>query len=136
MRTDVQPLIRALRTSLTETGFLEFAHRASEQGLVFTGVYDEYSRCVAVATHRVLETSRGRLLFVDDLVTDPELRSHGVGGYLVDQLAERAREANCARLELDSGVVNNQAHRFYHARRMAVSAFHFALELEHGKSAS
>ncbi|MFJ1707086.1 GNAT family N-acetyltransferase [Kitasatospora sp. NPDC088346] len=129
LATDVAPLIRALRPGLDAAAFDAFAHEASRQGLVFTAAYDGAGRCLAVAGHRVLATSRGRLLFVDDLVTAPGARSTGVGGWLLAALRERAVAAGCVRIELDSGVANHGAHRFYHAQRMAVSAFHFALEL-------
>ncbi|MGV9991252.1 GNAT family N-acetyltransferase [Streptomyces sp. NPDC003374] len=129
MSVHVRPLLRALRPALTDDGFDRFAAQAHAQGLVFTAAYDAHGGCVAVATHRVLATSRGRVLFVDDLVTDPGRRGGGVGARLVAHLTERARAAECCRVELDSGVTNQAAHRFYHARRMTVSAFHFALDV-------
>lgn len=126
---DVAPLIRVLRPALTVEGFARFASEAARQGLVFTAAYDEQGHCAAVASHRVLATSRGRVLFVDDLVTDPAARSGGVGGRLMAELEDRARQAGCVRIELDSGVTNHGAHRFYHARRMSIAALHFTQEL-------
>ncbi|MFJ4591848.1 MULTISPECIES: GNAT family N-acetyltransferase [unclassified Kitasatospora] len=132
MAADVGPLIRQLRPALTAEGFAAFAAEAHAQGLAFTAAYDGRGRCVGVATHRVLATSRGRLLFVDDLVTDRAVRSAGVGGRLMAELEERARRAGCARIELDSGVTNHGAHRFYHAARMSIVALHFAREIRAG----
>ncbi|BAJ31674.1 MULTISPECIES: GNAT family N-acetyltransferase [Kitasatospora] len=125
----VEPLIRVLRPALDADGFARFAAEAAGQGLVFTAALDPAGRCLGVAAHRVLATSRGRVLFVDDLVTSPAARSTGVGARLLAALAERGRAAGCVRIELDSGVQNHGAHRFYHARRMAVAAFHFTLDL-------
>ncbi|MEU3162519.1 GNAT family N-acetyltransferase [Streptomyces griseoincarnatus] len=127
---DVAPLICALRPRLTPERFVGLAAEAYSHGLVYTGVYREDGRCVGVAGHRITSTSRGRVLVIDDLVIDPELRSCGIGARLMDALVERARRAGCASVELDSGVANHGAHRFYHARSMAISAFHFALEIE------
>ncbi|MEV4615226.1 GNAT family N-acetyltransferase [Kitasatospora sp. NPDC049258] len=129
LAADVAPLMATLRPGLDAAAFAAFAAEAHRQGLVFTAAYDPDGRCLAVAGHRVLATSRGRLMFVDDLVTAPWARSTGVGGRLLAELRERAVRAGCVRIELDSGVANQAAHRFYHARRMAVTAFHFALEL-------
>ncbi|WP_035847150.1 GNAT family N-acetyltransferase [Kitasatospora azatica] len=129
MERDVAPLIRHLRPGLTRAQFTTFAAEAHAQGLVFTAAYDQRWRCLGVAAHRVLATSRGRLLLVDDLVTDPEARSAGVGERLVVELDLRARQAGCVRIELDSGVSNHGAHRFFHGRRMSIVAFHFAQEL-------
>ncbi|MER7705243.1 GNAT family N-acetyltransferase [Kitasatospora sp. NPDC097605] len=130
LHRDVAPLIRALRPALGADGFAAFAAEAHAQGLVFTAAYDDRGRCLAVATHRVLTTSRGRLLFVDDLVTAPSARSAGIGGRLFAVLQERGRAEGCVRIELDSGTANHGAHRFYHAHRMAVTALHFGLELK------
>ncbi|MGW0857564.1 GNAT family N-acetyltransferase [Streptomyces sp. NPDC002690] len=132
MTADVAPLIRALRPDLTPAGFAEFAAEAHTQGLVFTAAYGG-GRCLAVAAHRVLATSRGRILFVDDLVTAPGARSGGIGGLLMAELEDRARRAGCVRIELDSGVSNHGAHRFYHAARMAIVALHFARDLPAGR---
>ncbi|MER5433831.1 GNAT family N-acetyltransferase [Streptomyces sp. NPDC002588] len=132
MSAHIRPLLLALRPALTEADFDRFAVEAHAQGLIFTAAYDTHGHCVAVATHRVLATSRGRILFVDDLVTDATRRSAGIGATLVAHLTERARAAGCARVELDSGTTNLAAHRFYHARRMAISALHFTLDVENG----
>ncbi|CAM5723588.1 GNAT family N-acetyltransferase [Streptomyces fumanus] len=128
MRDDVRPLVRALRPELTEDGFDAFAAEAHGQGLVFTAAYAPDGTCVAVAAHRTLATSRGRILLVEDLVTGPDHRSTGIGARLLDSLVERARAARCAAVELDSGVTNHAAHRFYHARRMRIAAYHFRLD--------
>ncbi|NEE52563.1 GNAT family N-acetyltransferase, partial [Streptomyces sp. SID8455] len=72
---------------------------------------------------------RGRVLFVDDLVTAPESRGRGVGAHLLAELERRALAAACARVELDSGTANVHAHRFYHARRMTIGALHFGLDI-------
>ncbi|MGA5817809.1 GNAT family N-acetyltransferase [Kitasatospora sp. NPDC094028] len=132
MAADVGPLIRQLRPALTAGEFADFAAEAHGQGLVFTAAYDGDGRCVGVAAHRVLATSRGRLLFVEDLVADRAVRSAGVGRRLMAELEERARRAGCVRIELDSGVANHGAHRFYHADRMAIVALHFAREVAAG----
>ncbi|MEU6878673.1 GNAT family N-acetyltransferase [Streptomyces sp. NPDC046712] len=128
--TDVGPLIRTLRPGLDADGFLEFATAAHRQGLVFTVAHDPAGRCLGVASHRVLATSRGRLLFVDDLVTAPAARSAGVGARLFDELRERGRRAGCVRIELDTGTGNHGAQRFYHAQRMNIAALHYAVELD------
>ena len=129
MNTDVSPLIRVLRPTLTARAFAGFADEAYRQGLRFTVAYDATGRSVGVATHRLLATSRGKVLFVGDLATAPALRGRGVGALLLAELERRGRGAGCTRMELDSGTANVHAHRFYHARRMTISALHFGLDL-------
>ncbi|WP_244204361.1 GNAT family N-acetyltransferase [Streptomyces africanus] len=128
MRNDVRPLVRILRPELTAEAFDCFAAEAHRQGLVFTAAYLEDGTCAGVATHRTLATSRGRILLVEDLVTDPGHRSTGIGARLLEEVVERARTAGCVAVELDSGVTNHTAHRFYHARQMRIAAFHFRLD--------
>ncbi|MFB8126304.1 GNAT family N-acetyltransferase [Streptomyces bacillaris] len=131
MAADVAPLIRALRPRLSADAFTAFAEEGHAQGLRFTVAYDTATgRALGAATHRVLATSRGRLLFVDDLVTAAGSRGRGIGAHLMAELERRGRAEGCARLELDSGTTNVDAHRFYHARRLTVAAFHFGRELE------
>ncbi len=71
----------------------------------------------------------GRFLYVDDLVTQEGDRSAGYGGFLFDWLVGQAREHDCERLELDSGVRRFNAHRFYLRKRMDISSHHFTLKL-------
>lgn len=66
---------------------------------------------------------------LDDLVTDAACRSKGNGKVLLTWLVRQARDEGCRYLELDSGVQRFDAHRFYLANRMIISARHFTLKL-------
>lgn len=80
-----------------------------------------------VAVWRVFEnTAHGRVLYVDDLITDAAQRSRGVGKALLDHLDARSRALGCDLLSLDSGTHRTEAHRFYFRERMSVTSFHFA----------
>jgi GNAT superfamily N-acetyltransferase len=80
----------------------------------------------AVAGYRFLDQLvRGKVLYVDDLVTDEATRSRGYGEALLAWLYAQAREQRCTALELDSGVHRGGAHRFYFRQRMTISAYHF-----------
>ncbi|MEU9335494.1 GNAT family N-acetyltransferase [Streptomyces sp. NPDC048290] len=129
MDSDVAPLVRVLRPGLEAAAFREFVTEAHGQGLVITAAHGPDGGCLGVATHRVLATSRGRVLFVDDLVTAPTARGRGVGGRLMAELERRGGAAGCARVELDSGVTNHGAHRFYHAGGLSITALHFSRTL-------
>jgi GNAT superfamily N-acetyltransferase len=84
----------------------------------------------AVAGFRTVENlSRGRMLYVDDLVTDEAHRSSGHGAKMLLWLADRAREDGCSELHLDSGVQRVDAHRFYLAHGMVISAHHFQMKV-------
>ena len=91
---------------------------------------DDGGRLVAVAGWRLVAcTTAGRRLYVDDLVTDPAVRSAGHGQLLLAELERRARDAGCSILDLDSGVHRGAAHRFYFRERMTITAYHFMLPL-------
>lgn len=71
----------------------------------------------------------GRILYVDDLVTDEAARSAGWGARLMDWLRWRAAAEGCAELHLDSAVHRAGAHRFYFRHGMAITAYHFDMKL-------
>ena len=58
----------------------------------------------------------GKHMYIEDLVTDSERRSSGLGGAMMDWLKGHARENGCEQIHLDSGVQRFPAHRFYASR--------------------
>jgi len=81
---------------------------------------------MGLAVYRMYEnTGDGRLLFVDDLVTDENRRSAGVGHALLEYLERKAALAQSQMIALDSGVHRVGAHKFYFREGMAISSFHF-----------
>jgi GNAT superfamily N-acetyltransferase len=84
----------------------------------------------AVAGFRTMEMLYcGRILSVDDLVTDEAMRSKGLGKSLLDWLTREARSLGCGQLHLDSGLHRTDAHRFYEREGLKKTAFHFAVNL-------
>ncbi|MBI1729160.1 GNAT family N-acetyltransferase [Candidatus Acetothermia bacterium] len=83
----------------------------------------------AVAGFRIFEMlSRGRFMYVDDLVTNENSRSAGYGKALFEWLVRYAKAEKCERLNLDSGVHRFRAHRFYFREGMHIQAYHFSRE--------
>lgn len=90
----------------------------------------------AVAGYRIMSMLYcGRLLYVDDLVTDARVRSRGYGSRLLDWLKDEARAEGCAELQLISRVVREQAHRFYFRHGLGIECFHFRMHLDGGHAA-
>ncbi len=84
----------------------------------------------AVAGYRILTMLYcGRLLYVDDLVTDDRVRSRGYGARLLTWLKDEARRQGCNELQLISGVAREQAHRFYFREGLGIECFHFRTRL-------
>jgi GNAT superfamily N-acetyltransferase len=69
-------------------------------------------------------------MYVDDLVTAEQWRSHGYGRLLNKYLVDHARKEGCTSVQLDSATHRRDAHRFYFRERYTISAFHFAHAFE------
>lgn len=88
-------------------------------------------KVAGVAVYRIYEnTHEGRRFYVDDLVTDENERSGGVGHTLLADLQELARKSGCNTFALDSGTQRTRAHRFYFREDMFITSFVFKKELQ------
>ncbi|HEU4328215.1 MAG TPA: GNAT family N-acetyltransferase [Roseiflexaceae bacterium] len=124
------PVMVQLRPHLSEQAFLEQVRRQKGDGFLLAAL-EEGGQVRALAGFRVIEMlSRGRHVYVDDLVTDAHSRSAGHGRALMDWLKNYARAQGCARLHLDSGTQRTDAHRFYFRERLHISAFNFHVALD------
>lgn len=84
----------------------------------------------AVAGYRFIDMLYcGRILSVDDLVTDQRARSKGHGAELLTWLKAEAAQAGCRELQLISRVTREAAHRFYFRQGLGIDCFHFRLGL-------
>lgn len=84
----------------------------------------------AVAGYRFMNMLYcGRLLYIDDLVTDDRARSRGYGSRLLGWLKDEGRRQGCSELQLISRVTREQAHRFYFREGLGIECFHFRVEL-------
>ncbi|MDA8301067.1 MAG: GNAT family N-acetyltransferase [Actinomycetota bacterium] len=122
-------LLGALRPHLTRAESDRFLEEGNRQGLRCVVAEDRQGELAGAALYRILATSRGRIVFLDDLVSSPDVRSRGVGAAVLEEVEARGRRAGCARIELDSGRSNGGAHRFYERHGLAVIALHFAKDL-------
>lgn len=79
-------MLRELRPHLTHDAFRSLYHEGHGQGLRFLAAYLD-GTCVGVAGWRiVVNTSAGRKLYIDDLVTASSHRSRGIGSALLAEL--------------------------------------------------
>ncbi len=131
-RADIEatfPIMRQLRPDLLAADFFATITRLMSSGFRLAAVLVG-SDVVAVAGYRITENlASGRYLYVDDLVTTDQERSHGHGKLLLDWLKDQARSEDCAALHLDSGVQRHGAHRFYLRERLDIRAYHFRIPL-------
>ncbi|WP_322816992.1 GNAT family N-acetyltransferase [Chloroflexus sp.] len=123
------PIMCQLRPQLTQPEFVPRIRRLMAMGYCLAALIDK-NEVVAVAGFRFGENlAWGRFLYVDDLVTDANRRSHGYGSALLNWLKQYALAAGCDQLHLDSGTWRKDAHRFYEREGMRLSSFHFVSDV-------
>ncbi|MGR3763021.1 GNAT family N-acetyltransferase [Rossellomorea sp. NS-SX7] len=110
------PVMKQLRTDLTEETYLELLEAMRKDGYVLFGYYHE-KRLVSLAglSWRVNFYNK-RHVFIYDLVTDSAHRSSGHGEKLLDFIHQWAGENGAEYVALESGVHRTDAHRFYEDR--------------------
>lgn len=124
------PVMFQLRPHLDESSFLKQVQVQSREGFRIAYIATR-GRVAAVAGYRIQHMlHQGKTLYVDDLITDERSRSSGLGGAVLDWLAQQARRQDCDSLELDSGVQRVGAHRFYLRKGMHITSYHFRLPLK------
>jgi GNAT superfamily N-acetyltransferase len=124
------PVMKQLRTHLSEQEYVERAKRQQSKGGYIVAALEDEGQVRCVAGYRISEClSWGRFLYVDDLVSDQNARSKNYGKQMMDWLLAEARQNGCQELHLDSGVQRHAAHRFYLRERMDITCFHFALKM-------
>ncbi|WOQ17188.1 GNAT family N-acetyltransferase [Raineyella sp. W15-4] len=123
------PVLQQLRTHLGAADLAAVLGSDAQRPSFFAAF--EEDACLGVCGWRVIaNTSAGRKLYIDDLVTDGSARSQGIGAALLAHAEDLARRHHCAVLDLDSGVQRHAAHRFYLRERLDIVSFHFAERLE------
>jgi GNAT superfamily N-acetyltransferase len=84
----------------------------------------------AVAGYRIMTMLYcGRLLYLDDLVSDEQARSRGYGKALLAWLKEEGRREGCTELQLISRTTREGAHRFYFREGFGIECFQFRTKL-------
>lgn len=123
-------VMRQLRPHLTRDEYVPLVRRLMERdGFRLAFLMDD-GEVRAVAGYRFMTMLYcGRLLYIDDLVTDEGARSRGHGARLLEWLKEEGRRHGCTELQLISRVIREQAHRFYFREGFGIECFHFRYKL-------
>lgn len=115
---------RQLRPQLPADYCARMAQICAAGGRMLVAVQQQ--QILGLAVWRLIEnTHEGRKLYVDDLVTDEQRRSSGVGAALLSRLQDYARQHQCSSLALDSGTQRMRAHAFYFREGMRIASFSF-----------
>ena len=110
---EVFPVMKQLRTELTEDTYLELLQEMKKDGYTLYALY-ENNKIVSLAgfSWRTNFYNK-RHIFIYDLVTDYERRSFGYGEKLLNYIHNWAKENGAEYVALESGIQRNNAHRFY-----------------------
>lgn len=115
-----------LRPHLSEERFIEQVRAQAEHG--YRIIYIETEGAVAAAAgYRIASfLAWGRILYIDDLITHPEMTRRGFGGALLDWLKVEAKAQGCAQIHLDTGPQRHDAHRLYLNKGFVLAGHHMA----------
>ena len=123
-------VVRQLRPHLDRGDLVAAVQRQRAEGYRAVGAYAE-GVCVAFAGYRIQQMlAHGRLLYVDDLVSDAAERGSGYGRALMHWLRAEAEAEGCDALQLDSGTQRHEAHAFYFRRGLRIQGYHFGMRLD------
>lgn len=101
----------------------------ASDGLKVLALLDE-GEVRAIAVYRVMNMLYcGSLIYIDDLVVDERVRSHGYGARLISRLKDEGRALGCSEVQLISRVTREHAHRFYFREGFGMECFHFRAKI-------
>lgn len=119
-----------LRPHLDEQTFVERVRIQAAQGYRIAKVEIE-GQVAAAAGYRVANfLAWGKVLYIDDLITHPEMKRLGLGSALLDWLLEQGRQSGCDEVHLDTGHQRHDAHRLYLNKGFILSSHHMSVRLK------
>ncbi|TDB49527.1 GNAT family N-acetyltransferase [Bacillus sp. CBEL-1] len=107
------PVLKQLRTDLTEESFLELLTQMKQNGYKLFALYDENRIIALTGVGLQVNFYNKKYVFVYDLVTDEKHRSKGYGYKLLNFIDRWAKEKGAEFVALESGLQRTNAHRFY-----------------------
>ena len=73
------------------------------------------STCYAVYIPNLTRNNRG-ICFVENVITDKDYRNRGLASKVIDMAISFAKEKNCYKVILQSGIAREEAHHFYESK--------------------
>ncbi|PPA70672.1 GNAT family N-acetyltransferase [Jeotgalibacillus proteolyticus] len=111
---DVYPLMKQLRTHVSEEEFISLTQAAkTEHQYKLVGVWENNEVKGLVGFMPMTTLYYGRFIWICDLVTDENERSKGFGKELLSFVEGYAASHGFSKVALSSGLNRQDAHRFY-----------------------
>ncbi|UUY08383.1 GNAT family N-acetyltransferase [Pseudomonas sp. J452] len=120
---EVMSVLRDKHTPESYLAFLKAEAMPSGLQIAYL-INDGVIQCV-VGFRIAASLAWGKFIYIDDLVTRTDTRSHGYGKMMLEWVEGIGKEQGCSELHLDSGVQRHGAHRFYLRERMDIVFYHF-----------
>lgn len=124
------PLLNQLYTELTYEQYKSYIAELLPLGYRRIVMRDEEGTLAASAGILVgVHFRYGKYLYVNDLITDENHRSLGLGTQLMDWIEAEGRKLGCKNIRLASNVTRTDAHRFYFRDGFKIHGYYFVKEL-------
>ena len=127
---EVFHIISQLRPSLSnKESFAEQVMTQQKEGYIILSISD-FDKIVGSVGYRFLTTlAFGKILYIDDLITEETSRYKGYGKILLDHVIKIAVENSCNEIHLDSGYTRHSGHKFYLKSGFELTAHHLKLKI-------
>ena len=134
-KTDVEigntfNVMHQLRPHLNEQEYLPLIREIESQGGRLIAAVDGGKVVGCSLFRQETRLFTGPMIYIDDLVTDENTRSRGVGSALIDWIESYAKQNLVKTIALDSGVQRGVAHKFYFREGFTVTSFNFKKPVE------
>ncbi|UJR15006.1 hypothetical protein I4U23_001983 [Adineta vaga] len=91
---------------------------------------NETNEILGLSVYRFTENMNfGKHIYCDDLVTNEQKRSSGVGRCLINYMKNEGKKSGIDQLILDSGCQRGRAHKFYHREGFSISQYGFFMSI-------
>jgi GNAT superfamily N-acetyltransferase len=133
MLARAQTVYRQLRPHLptNSTVFIKHIRRICQTGparMLVAMNNDTTQTILGLALYRCVHNIKyNRHIYCDDLITDEQQRSAGVGRCLINAMKAKVHELGLDRLALESGCQRVRAHKFYHREGFHIDQYQFTL---------
>ena len=111
-----------------ESYFLSLVRKKELCGYSLFGLFDDGLVSLIGVTFSYYFSS-GKILVINDFVTNKNKRGKGYGGFLFDWIEDFAKKSGCVEIRLDSSVKRSQAHEFYKNKGMSLVGYEFCKKL-------
>lgn len=124
------PVMSQLRPHVGEEMYLDLIREMEGQGgRLIAATHDEsVVGCAFFRQETRLFT--GPMVYVDDLVSDENTRSKGVGHALIEWMSDFCKSKGVKHLVLDSAVHRGKGHKFYFREGFTITSFNFKKPIE------